>query len=80
MIGTTLSHYRITEKLGEGGTGEVHRAECTSLSQKASIRVIPDRFVRDVGPPIVSRATQSHQYDRNCTEYEADGARTLAAD
>jgi eukaryotic-like serine/threonine-protein kinase len=42
MIGTTLSHYRITEKLGQGGTGEVHHAEDTNLSGQVAINVIPD--------------------------------------
>ena len=36
MVGTTISHHKIIEKIGQGGMGEVYRAEDTSL--KRSIR------------------------------------------
>ena len=44
MIGTSLCHYRITEKLGQGGMAEVYRAEDTNLSRQVAIKVLPDDF------------------------------------
>ena len=89
MVESTISHYKILKKIGQGGMGEVYLAEDTRLQRKVAVKILPAaaacipeglaRFEREAGRPRPSITPISQPFTTSAPRHDRTARTSISS-